>query len=145
MLLPPTKVSCLDRPRLLTLQATNKAIARRAITWVFNSRSRFSAIMSSSSETSVVEITYSSPGARPPVYVAASFTLPAWQPEELGYRIRKNASNKSSYKYEFFKSFHVSVGTWQYKFRLGTGDWWACDEQHEIGTTRLFVIACIPG
>ena len=88
-----------------------------------------------------MEITYSSPGACPSVYVAASFTHPAWQPQELGYRTRENVSNDSSYEYEFFKRFHVGVGAWQYKFRLGTGDWWACDERHEISTIRLSVVA----
>lgn len=29
---------------------------------------------------------------------------------------------------EFVKTFHAGEGEYQYKFRLGPGDWWVCDE-----------------
>ena len=35
---------------------------------------------------------------------------------------------KDGGEYRFFKSFDVEEGEYQYKFRLGPGDWWACDE-----------------
>jgi hypothetical protein len=33
----------------------------------------------------------------------------------------------------FSKTFLVSPGTYQYKFRLGTGDWWVVDETQKTG------------
>lgn len=74
-----------------------------------------------------VQITFRSPGARPPVYVAGSFTVPEWQPHELDYsQIRTS--------YTFSREFDVPAGTFQYKFRLGhRGDWWVCDSTEKIG------------
>lgn len=34
---------------------------------------------------------------------------------------------------KFSKTFNISPGTYQYKFRLGYGDWWICDEDSNIG------------
>jgi len=31
-------------------------------------------------------------------------------------------------EHEFAKTFHAAEGEYQYKFRLGPGDWWVCDE-----------------
>ena len=38
---------------------------------------------------------------------------------------------------EFFKDFYVTEGHWQYKFRLGPGDWWVCNESVATGTFLL--------
>ncbi|KAI9869944.1 MAG: hypothetical protein M1830_004899, partial [Pleopsidium flavum] len=77
-----------------------------------------------------IRLKYSHPGARPPVYVAASFTSPPWQPLELDYvqvsSMNNDLDNMS--EFEFFKDFYVTEGHWQYKFRLGPGDWWVCRE-----------------
>ena len=91
----------------------------------------------SASKKELIKITYNSPGACPPIYVAGSFTVPEWQPQLLEHRIRKDVSNGSLPEYEFFKFFRIGVGTWQYKFRLGsTDDWWACDEHQGIGLKK---------
>lgn len=76
-----------------------------------------------------ITITYKHPGARPPVYVAGSFTAPAWEPQELK---AVPVSEGDDPEYVFSKQFDVAVGDWQYKFRLGEGDWWACDENTDI-------------
>lgn len=33
----------------------------------------------------------------------------------------------------FSKTFSADPGTYQYKFRLGTGDWWVLDATQETG------------
>lgn len=37
-------------------------------------------------------------------------------------------SETASGEWEFSKTFSASEGEYQYKFRLGPGDWWVCDE-----------------
>ncbi|TGO51898.1 hypothetical protein BCON_0152g00210 [Botryotinia convoluta] len=77
-------------------------------------------------KTSVV-ITYSKPGAAPPIYLAGSFPESGWQPREMEY---KNVSNDH---YVFSKAVEVEEGKeYQYKFRIGDGDWWMSDEDAPI-------------
>lgn len=87
-------------------------------------------------DTYPVKITFASPGAYPPVYVAGSFTVPHWQPQELELSIGncgKNDANGQT-RYVFHRTFEIPEGTFQYKFRLGhEGDWWVCDSNEEIG------------
>lgn len=86
----------------------------------------------------VVTITFSSPGAKPPVFVAGTFTEPPWEPHELGFEIcTPKDGNGHVPEYYFFKNFDVAAGEYQYKFRLGPGDWWVCDENEEIGTNMF--------
>ena len=77
-------------------------------------------------------VTFASPGARPPVFVAGAFTTPPWEPSELEAETEHG-------EYKFHKQFEVKEGRWQYKFRLGLGNWWVCDKNTEIGkkTTLL--------
>lgn len=78
-------------------------------------------------KTSVV-ITYSKPGTAPPIYLAGSFPESGWQPREMEY---KNVSNDH---YVFSKAVEVEEGKeYQYKFRIGDGDWWMSDEDAPIG------------
>ncbi|MCJ1248007.1 hypothetical protein MMC30_005222 [Trapelia coarctata] len=91
----------------------------------------------SASSKQLVRITYTSPGIQPPVFVAGAFTDPPWQPCEMEHvRPASYPSTDLEGKavYSFFKEFNVTEGRWQYKFRLGPGDWWACDETAEIVT-----------
>ncbi|MCJ1399108.1 hypothetical protein MMC11_002310 [Xylographa trunciseda] len=86
-----------------------------------------------------IEITFKSPGACPPVYVSGAFTDPPWQVCEMKYHIMigngaTESASLESREYLFYKQFQVSEGRWQYKFRLGPGDWWVCDEDAEIVT-----------
>ncbi|EMR89569.1 hypothetical protein ACHAPC_005094 [Botrytis cinerea] len=77
-------------------------------------------------KTSVV-ITYSKPGTAPPIYLAGSFPESGWQPREMEY---KNVSNDH---YVFSKAVEVEEGKeYQYKFRIGNGDWWMSDEDAPI-------------
>ena len=77
-------------------------------------------------------ITFQSPGAIPPVFVSAAFTDPPWHPIELDY----SKAPGSDEDLIFAKGFEVDEGRWQYKFRLGPGDWWVCNEDSEIGTWK---------
>ncbi|MCJ1310565.1 hypothetical protein MMC25_004230 [Agyrium rufum] len=61
--------------------------------------------------------------AKPPVFVAGAFTNPPWEPRELKHRAVDNSE-----EYEFVASFPAKEGQYQYKFRIGTGDWWICDQ-----------------
>lgn len=85
-----------------------------------------------------VRLTYSNPGTCPPVYVAASFTSPPWQPVELEYvkAPSMGSDGDGSTEFEFFKDFYVTEGHWQYKFRLGHGDWWVCNDKVKTGQSK---------
>lgn len=41
-----------------------------------------------------------------------------------------------STEFEFFKDFYVTEGHWQYKFRLGHGDWWVCNDKVKTGQSK---------
>lgn len=69
-----------------------------------------------------VSIEYSSPGLKPPVYIFTSLSDPQWDAVEM--EIQKNEKGD----FVFSKAFDVEEGEYQYKFRLGPGDWWVCDE-----------------
>lgn len=78
-------------------------------------------------KTSVI-IKYSKPGAAPPIYLAGSFPDSVWQPQEMEY------TNDSEDHYVFSKAVEVEEGKeYQYKFRIGDGDWWMSDEDAPIG------------
>ena len=69
-----------------------------------------------------VTVEYSSPGLQPPVYILTSLSEPQWEPVEM------EAKDKDGAEYRFCRAFDVEEGEYQYKFRLGPGDWWVCDE-----------------
>jgi Glycogen recognition site of AMP-activated protein kinase len=71
-------------------------------------------------------ITYRKQGTTAPVFVAGSFSPTPWQPEELDQETGAETGC-------FSKTFSISPGTYQYKFRLGTGDWWVVDENQQTG------------
>ena len=68
-----------------------------------------------------VNIEFSSPGLKPPVYIFTSLSDPQWEAVEM-------VAEKKGGEYSFSKGFDVEEGEYQYKFRLGPGDWWTCDE-----------------
>ncbi|KAI4161101.1 MAG: hypothetical protein LQ342_005138 [Letrouitia transgressa] len=90
-----------------------------------------------------VNIRFTSAGARPPIYIAGSFTSPEWVPQEMDYHLDAE-SREFEPSYIFFKSFDLLPGRYFYKLRLGDGDWWVCDDRMEIGrfhaksTLRLY-------
>lgn len=69
-----------------------------------------------------VIIEYSSPGLQPPVYIFTSLSDPQWDGIEM------QSKNEGVGEYVFSAAFDVEEGEYQYKFRLGPGDWWVCDE-----------------
>ena len=78
-----------------------------------------------------VEVTYEHPGTTPPIFIASSFTDAAWHPIELEYE-------KINNQFMFFRSFNVDPGTHRYKFRVGHGDWWICDDSKQTGEYYLW-------
>jgi Glycogen recognition site of AMP-activated protein kinase len=74
---------------------------------------------------STIVIRYQKQGTVPPVFVAGSFSSTQWEVHEL--------VEDDDHSGSFSGSFSVSPGTYQYKFRLGPGDWWVVDEALETG------------
>lgn len=74
-----------------------------------------------------VRVAYRSQGLRPPVYIVSSLTDPQWEPTELHSTVQDNG------ELEFWRQFDVEEGEYQYKFRLGPGDWWTVDEGQPSG------------
>ncbi|KAF2768036.1 hypothetical protein EJ03DRAFT_352479 [Teratosphaeria nubilosa] len=69
-----------------------------------------------------VTVEHASPGLQPPVYVFTSLSDPQWTAVEMDTKKQANG------EYRFYKTFQVDEGEYQYKFRLGPGDWWALDD-----------------
>lgn len=69
-----------------------------------------------------ITITFSSPGLRPPVYIGTDLTDPQWDPIEM------DSEQTDGGEWTFAKSFMAEEGEYQYKLRLGPGDWWICDD-----------------
>ncbi|QIX01092.1 hypothetical protein AMS68_006609 [Peltaster fructicola] len=68
-----------------------------------------------------VSIQYSAPGLQPPVYITTSLSDSQWEVIEM------EATHHDG-EFVFHKDFDAVEGEYQYKFRLGPGDWWVCDE-----------------
>ncbi|KAM5430437.1 hypothetical protein McanCB49686_006184 [Microsporum canis] len=88
------------------------------------------------------------PSKTPSVFVAASFTDPAWEPVELTPELvsSKDASTTEDSstrieEYEFSKKFELPEGKHQYKFRLDTDEkTWFCDEKVETDMDVFSVV-----
>ncbi|KAI1502766.1 hypothetical protein F5X99DRAFT_378410 [Biscogniauxia marginata] len=69
-----------------------------------------------------VTFTFQKDGTQPPVYIAGSFSDPSWQPQEM------DASMDQQGEYIFTKEIEASEASEiQYKYRIGSGDWWTID------------------
>lgn len=75
----------------------------------------------------IVKLTYSHAGLQAPVFVTTSLSEPQWEPLEMAY------VKKDDGELEFHQEFEVEEGQYQYKYRLGPGDWWALDESKPTG------------
>jgi len=73
-----------------------------------------------------VTIDFRSPGAQPPVYLAGSLTTPPWEPQEMIYE------GEGDHLHFYKKVENVQDGEYQYKFRLGPGEWWVLDESASV-------------
>lgn len=79
-----------------------------------------------------MQVVYDKQGTQPPVYLAGSFSEPPWVPEEMEY------TTDAGGEHSFRKTVLVEEGKeYQYKFRIGTGDWWALNEDVPVGTFCL--------
>jgi hypothetical protein len=84
--------------------------------------------MATSERTSSVTIRFSKPGTQPPIFLAGSFSDPEWEPQEMKHE------TKADGELEFTKEVSVQEGKqYQYKFRVGEGEWWVLNEQAPIG------------
>jgi hypothetical protein len=82
----------------------------------------------------LVTLTYASPGAQPPIFLAGSFSDPKWHPQEMEYK-----TNPDTGEHQFYKEVLVEQGgEFQYKFRIGTGDWWVLNEEAPTGMLWWF-------
>ncbi|KAI0408614.1 hypothetical protein F4802DRAFT_548160 [Xylaria palmicola] len=76
-----------------------------------------------------VTFTFHRKAARPPVFVAGSFSDPPWQPLEMDASIDQHGD------LIFTKQVMVDeLSEVQYKFRHASGDWWALDPDAETVT-----------
>lgn len=81
-----------------------------------------------------VKISYTHPGTQPPVYIITSLSSPPWETIEMQLSEEKTDAGE----FLFYKEFDdVEEGEYQYKFRLGLGDWWVLDETAEAGKIPL--------
>ncbi|OTA60415.1 hypothetical protein K449DRAFT_396345 [Hypoxylon sp. EC38] len=70
-----------------------------------------------------ITLKYQKKGTTPPLYVAGSFSDPPWQPQEMDVSIDQHGD------YIFTKRVLVDHGSEiQYKFRIGSGNWWVFDD-----------------
>ena len=73
-------------------------------------------------------VRYSVPGTQPPLYVAGSFSNPEWTPLPMQYTVNDDG------EYLFTKEVEAEEGKeYQYKFRVGEGDWWLLNEDEPTG------------
>lgn len=78
-----------------------------------------------------VTITLIHHGTQPPVYLAGSFSKPAWDPQEMDY------TKADDGQFHFFKEVLLEPqGSFQYKFRIGLGEWWVLDETAPVGMSQ---------
>lgn len=74
-----------------------------------------------------VTITYMKEGTKPPLYLAGSFS--SWEAQEMEHEIPDGQE-----EIRFHKTIQGEEGAeFQYKFRIGQGDWWVLDETAPVG------------
>lgn len=69
-----------------------------------------------------VTIEFYLPGTQPPVYIGTDLSKPQWRPVEMDSTLDEDG------EYRFSMTFDATEGEYQYKLRLGPGDWWICDD-----------------
>lgn len=76
-------------------------------------------------------VTYKNPGTLPPVYIAGSFSDPEWQPQEMKHDADQDGeiTFRSEVNLEPDKDY-------QFKLRIGDGDWWALSKDYPIGKLK---------
>lgn len=83
-------------------------------------------------EHSSVKISYKSAVIQPPLFIAGTFSNPPWTPQEMEHSKMANGEQM------FTTTIKGSPGsTVQYKFRVGTGDWWILNESAPTATDSM--------
>lgn len=78
-----------------------------------------------------VTVSYMKAGTKPPIYLAGSFS--DWEVQEMEYEIPEGQE-----ELRFYKTIQAEEGKeFQYKFRIGEGDWWVLDEEAPVVTDNL--------
>ncbi|KAI0180950.1 hypothetical protein GGR52DRAFT_522301 [Hypoxylon sp. FL1284] len=81
-----------------------------------------------------ITFTYQKAGTYPPIYVAGTFSDPPWQPQEMDVSIDQDGGHL------FTKTVMVEDGSEiQYKFRIGSGNWWALDDNADTGKHSIIL------
>ncbi|KEZ42639.1 hypothetical protein SAPIO_CDS5892 [Scedosporium apiospermum] len=70
-----------------------------------------------------ITLSYRKPGTQPPLFVAGTFTEPPWTAQEMSYTIGSDGEHAFSHTCKVEPGSEI-----QYKFRVGTGNWWALNE-----------------
>jgi hypothetical protein len=88
-----------------------------------------------------VTISVRRPTNTSPVFVAGTFTSPAWEPFELTAKpieATGKGSDISIPEYVFSRDFKIPVGQYQYRFRTEPHDSWFHDDSIETGRFDCF-------
>jgi hypothetical protein len=83
-----------------------------------------------------VTISIHRPSDTPSVFIAGTFSDPAWEPLELTPKVAEAAEEDSDNKsagYVFSREFQIPQGKYQYRFRLDEADSWFHDDKTETG------------
>lgn len=88
------------------------------------------------STSSPITIHFARKGVLPPVYLAADFTEPPWEPIEMEFEADQSSD---SAHFNFSKTFPmIKPGEHQYKFRLGPGEeGWTVDDDVNMGESMV--------
>ena len=114
--------SVLDTSAAKPAAGPTRPLARIRPSWIGPPRPERPTTPGVSAMKQQVTIHYASPGLQPPVYIFTNLSDPQWEAVQMD-----DVKNNSG-EHRFFKDFMVEEGEYQYKFRLGPGDWWVCDD-----------------
>lgn len=73
-------------------------------------------------------ITYRKPGTSPPIFLAGSFSDPQWELQEMEFTTGEDGEH--TFRSKVTVEAHQD---YQFKLRIGHGDWWVLAENYPIG------------
>ncbi|KAH7162602.1 hypothetical protein B0J13DRAFT_517855 [Dactylonectria estremocensis] len=77
-------------------------------------------------------VTFKKPGTVPPLFLAGSFSDPEWEPKEM------ECKGDDDGEHSFQSEVMITPGEdYQFKLRVGEGDWWILAENYPIATDEL--------
>lgn len=84
-----------------------------------------------------ITISIRRPTDTPAVFVAGSFSDPAWEPVELNSKpTEANGEEGEASEYVFSHDFKIPEGKYEYRFRLGSDGPWIHDDGLQTGAYR---------